>query len=79
MDHLYDLCLVLVMLSRSFIAALWSHEEKGLTSRLSFVLFIVICYFPIWYPGTCVVLDCIDFLILAVFLTYAMYNQRETI
>ena len=28
------------------------------------------CYFPIWYPGTGVVLDCIDsWLILAVFLT----------
>ena len=42
MDHLCYLCLVFVMLSRLFIAALWSPEGKGLTSWLSFVLFIVI-------------------------------------
>ena len=57
MDHLCYLCLVFVMLSRQFIAALWSHEGKGLTYWLLFVMF---CYFLIWYPGTCVVLDCID-------------------
>ena len=34
--------LVFVMLSRLFIAALWSPEEKGLTSWLWFVMFIVI-------------------------------------
>ena len=42
MDHLYYLCLVLVMLSRLFIVALWSPEAKGLTSWLMFVMFIVI-------------------------------------
>ena len=31
-DHLCNLCLVFVMLSRLFIAALWSPEGKGLTS-----------------------------------------------
>ena len=30
MDHLCYLCLVFVMLSRLFIAALWSPEGKGL-------------------------------------------------
>ena len=34
MDHLCYLCLVLVMLSRLFIAALWSPAWKGLTSWL---------------------------------------------
>ena len=38
-DHLCYLCLVFVMLSRPFIAALWSPAEKGLTSWLSFVMF----------------------------------------
>ena len=33
---------VFVMLSRLFIAALWSLEGKGLTSWLLFVMFIVI-------------------------------------
>ena len=41
-----DLCpfsyFVLVMLSRLFIAALWSPERKGLTSWLLSVMFIVI-------------------------------------
>ena len=36
MDHL---CLVFVMLSRLFIAALWSPAGKGLTSWLLFVMF----------------------------------------
>ena len=39
MDHLCYLCLVFVMLSRLFIAALLSPARKGLTSRLSFVMF----------------------------------------
>ena len=39
MDHLCNLCLVFVMLSCLFIAALWSSAGKGLTSWLSFVMF----------------------------------------
>ena len=42
MDHLCYLCLVFVMLSRLFIAALWSPEGKGLISWLLFVMFIII-------------------------------------
>ena len=42
MDHLCYLCLVFAMLSRLFIAALWSLEGKGLTSWLLFVVLIVI-------------------------------------
>ena len=38
MDHLCFLCLVFLMLSPLFIAALWSPAGKGLTSWLSFVL-----------------------------------------
>ena len=38
MDHLCYLCLVFVMLSRLFIAALWSPAEKGLASWLLFVM-----------------------------------------
>ena len=50
------------MLSRLFIAALWLHEGKGLTFWLLSVMFIVItvCYSPIWYLWTGVVLDRID-------------------
>ena len=42
MDHLCYFPLVLVRLSRLFIAALWSLEGIGLTSRLLFVMIIVI-------------------------------------
>ena len=51
------LCLVFLMLLRLFIAALLSPAGKGLTSWLLFVMFIVFCYFPMWYPGSGVVLD----------------------
>ena len=43
MDHLCYLCLVFVMLSRLFIAALWSPAGNGLTSWLSFVM--LNCFF----------------------------------
>ena len=38
MDHLCYLCLVFVMLSCLFIAALWSLAGKGLTFWLLFVM-----------------------------------------
>ena len=60
MDHLCYLCLVFAMLSRRFIAVLWSPAVKGLTSWLLFVMFNNFCHFPMWYPGSGVLLDCID-------------------
>ena len=59
MYHLCFLCLVFLMLSRLFIAALWSPAGKGLTSWLLLVMFIVFYYFVLWYPGSGVELDCI--------------------
>ena len=38
MHHLRYLCLVFVMFSRLFMAALWSPAGKGLTSWLLFVM-----------------------------------------
>ena len=61
MDHLCYLCLVFVMFLCLFIAALWSPVGKGLTSWFSFVMFVFFFHFPMWYPGSGVVLDCIDF------------------
>ena len=56
MDHLCFLVLFCL-----FIVALWSPAEKGLTSWLLLVMFIVFFfYFPMWYPGSGVVLNCID-------------------
>ena len=60
MDYLCYLCLVFVMLSHLFITALWSPAGKGLTSWLSFVVSIVSLSLSHWYPGSGVVLDCID-------------------
>ena len=49
------------VLSCLFIAALWSLSGKGLTSRLSCMrCCIVFCHFPMWCPGSGVLLDCID-------------------
>ena len=53
------LCL-LCLCARLFICALWSPAGKGLTSWLSFVGSIVILSLFHWYPGSGVVLDCID-------------------
>ena len=41
MDHFCYLCFVFVMFSCLLIAALWSPAGNGLTSWLSFVMFIV--------------------------------------
>ena len=41
MDHLCCLCLVFLVLSRRFIAALWSPAGKGLSSWLLLVMFNV--------------------------------------
>ena len=56
MDHLCYECLMFVMLSLLFIAALWSPALKGLTSWLLFVIFhCVFVTFPcgilgqVWY------------------------------
>ena len=56
MDHLCYLCLVLVMLSRLFIAALWSPAGKVLASWFLFVMFNCVFFtFPcgilgqVWY------------------------------
>ena len=48
--------------TRLFIDALWSPGLKGLTSWLSFVMSncVFFFHFPMWYPGSGVVLDCID-------------------
>ena len=53
------LCL-LCLCARLFIGALWSPAGKGLTSWLSFVVSTVSLSLSDWYPGSGVVLDCID-------------------
>ena len=46
--------------ARLFICAFWSPAGKGLTSWLSFVVSSVSLSLSHWYPGSGVVLDCID-------------------
>ena len=46
--------------ARLFICALWSPAGKGLTSWLSLVVSSVSLSLSHWYPGSGVVLDCID-------------------
>ena len=71
-----------VLLSRLFIAALWSPEGKGLTSWLLFVMFIVILLLSRLYPGTGVVLDCIhsgSLLSFLLLLTCAIVGQASVV
>ena len=53
------LCL-LCLCARLFICALWSPAGKGLTFWLSFVVSTVSLSLSHWYPGSGVVLECID-------------------
>ena len=53
------LCL-LCLCVRLFICALWSPAGKELTSWLSFVVSTVSLSLSHWFPGSGVVLDCID-------------------
>ena len=53
------LCL-LCLCARLFKCALWSPAEKGLTSWLSFVVPPVSLSLSHWYPGSGVVIDCIE-------------------
>ena len=50
----------LIQVSHLFIAALWPPAGKGLTSQLSFVMFNGVYHFPMWYPVSGVMLNCID-------------------
>ena len=51
---------LLCLCARLFICDLWSPARKGLTSWLSFVVSTVSLSPSHWYPGSGVVLDCID-------------------
>ena len=77
MGRLCCLCLAFVMLSRLFVAALWSLEGKGLTYWLLFVVFLVILllsHVVSWYScGT----RLYRFLILADFLTLHVLKQMN--
>ena len=60
-SFMFLFCLVFAMFcARLFIYALWSPAGKGLTSWLSFVVSSVSLSLSHWYPGSGVVLDCID-------------------
>ena len=60
-SFMFFFCLVFAMFcARLFICALWSPAGKGLASWLSFVVSSVSLSLSHWYPGSGVVLDCID-------------------
>ena len=77
MDHLCYFYLVLLCFGAClFIDALWSPAVKGLTSWLSFVMFNCDLSLSHWYPGSGVVLDCIDSSSLPSFLLLCGYFQK---
>ena len=50
------------MLSRLFIAALWSPAgERADLSAIVCDSKLCFCHFPIWYPGSGMVIDGIDY------------------
>ena len=60
-SFMFLFCLVFAMFcARLFICASWSPAGKGLTSWLSFVVSSVSLSLSHWYPGSGVVLGCID-------------------
>ena len=58
--YVFVLSCVCCLCARLFICALRSPAGKGLTSWLSFVVSAVSLSLSHWYPGSGVVLDCID-------------------
>ena len=59
-SFMFLFCLVFAMFcARLFICASWSPAGKGLTSWLSFVVSSSLSLSH-WYPGSGVVLDCIN-------------------
>ena len=75
MDHLCYLCLVFVMLSRLFSAALWSPAGKGLTSCFCLwclIVFLSLSHMVFWvWCGTWLY----RFLIFAAFLTLTVMRK----
>ena len=51
------LCLIAMSFSCSLVVILW--ERAGLFALL-YVMFFCVCHFPMWCPGSDVVLDCTD-------------------
>ena len=78
MDHLCFLCLVFLILSCLFNAALWSPARKGLTLLLLLVMFIVfllLSHVVSWVRcGTCITVSFLDF---DVFLTIAKTTSKQ--
>ena len=58
--YLISVLFLLCLRVRLFIDALWSPAGKVLTSWLSFVMSNCEVTLSHWYPGSGVVLDCID-------------------
>ena len=74
------LCSVLCLLclcARLFICALGSPAGKGLTSWLSFVVSTISLWLSHWYPGSGVVLDCIDSWSLHPYLLLQSMKERQ--
>ena len=70
------LCL-LCLCARLFICALWSPDGIVLTSWLSFVVSTMSLSLSHWYPGSGVVLDCVDSLSLHPYLLLLCYCNNS--
>ena len=75
----FVLSCVCYVCARLFICALWSPAGKGLTSWLSFVVSSVSLSLSHWYPGSGVVLDCIDSCSLHLYLLLPKVTFRTSV
>ena len=61
MDHflllMFGVCRVFLSVHCSRVITDW---EKAELLALLYVMFYCVCHFSMWYPGSRVVLDCID-------------------
>ena len=73
MLFLYCVCYAFACAQCCLVVTCW---ERADLLTLVCVVKLCGCYFPIWYPGSGVVFDCIGFLIFAPFLTVRIVLQK---
>ena len=69
-------CLCYIVLSVSFRLLVTCCENADFLALIYLIFFLYICHFPIRYPGSGVVLDCIDSRFLPPFLLCKHMSEK---
>ena len=59
-SFLFCVCLCYIVLSVSFSLVVTCCENADFLALIYLMVFLYICHFPMQYPGSGVVLDCVD-------------------